>query len=131
MEAMQGKLSDREAEITAANTRLRLVLDAIEIVTQEAFRTAGIDESIILRIENVAGRTIRTLVRDHVHTYMDETVRSMMSPIVAGPNAVLDADTGELYADIYARDREEPLPEREWYRNLGGLTANITSLKFY
>ena len=123
--------------IREANNRLGIVVDAIGKVVDEVIRPEEVPEHARLAAVNYAGAAIKTLVQEHLRTYLvDSTsVRGLGVDMGLLGSAVLEVDSGELY-DVEISGRSiirsvQPLPDKEWFRNRDGILRNVLSLKFY
>lgn len=123
--------------IREANNRLRIVVDAIGKVVGEVIRPEEVPEHARLAAVHYAGTAIKTLVQEHLSTYLvgPTSVRGRGVDMgILGSNAVLEIDSGELY-DVGISERNtrpvQPLPDEEWFRNRDGILGQVLSLKFY
>lgn len=125
--------------IREANNRLGIVVDAIGKVVDEVTRLEEVPEHARLAAIHYGGTAIKTLVQEHLRTYLVDptSVRGLGVDMGVGTldsRVVLEVDSGELY-DVGISERNtrpvQPLPDEEWFINRDGILGNVLSLKFY
>lgn len=127
--------SPRETELRQVNQRLSVAVSAIGRVAEAALRVEDLPEHIRSEVEHYAGQGIRSLVQDHLNTYLagEGSTRGVGLDMGVRRGLVIHIDSGLMYDVPKSRRTQatEPVPDFEWFRGWQDILSQVTCLKYY